>query len=1289
MASKDDIKNLNTFKKGYKDLKATIGQISQVGKNNTQQLRDTLTVLELIKKGYIDIGKDASKFGKILNTIANNGGLDKNLAKIGKTLGLNNDQLKKAQEIHREIDQENKKSLKLRSGKMQDELKGSKEILDILEDQKDVQEDITESVKDRGDAMDALSGIQEQVSAKMASNLKLQNKLTLETQLTKLSVSEIAGELDNLGVLAAAIDPIIDGDPVNDVDVGIGGIRDSLSDISSSTFTINGITGDFASSVGLAKTELDNLYAAAAEEMDIRTNVIVPEKISAQLQKQFGDIIPLGISPDSVSNLIAAYAGIEPLTQEQIKQAKELHNILKEKGLTEISAFAIQEANLRKDFAGRADVIDQQKRSLDLQNKHKVALGALSNAGDQFVNKLSDGFNSIFSPAMQGLLGIDQLVGDIGTEWKSAVNGVVSDMGKGIPMSKALGKNFGGMVGNVVKMVNPLTLTLGLVAGLFMALNSVENSAKNISKELGVSRTQALGLYKQSLDITNSFDNQVTSQEDILSVMKKHQDQYGVLLDLSNKANQESINFAANLGSQYGMAAGEVYGLSQQFKTLGANSEVADNLTAWLAKSSELSGIPFATLTKDMAEASEMIATHFDGMPEKAAKSAVEIRRMGMSLKQAGAIMEKALDPSAFMGDMAELNAMTGGMSDLSGVFEMTMKGEDPAKIAAEAVSQFDKLPESMKKNQFIAKKFASSIGMSVDELKKGAKVREMSKNLSEEQQALLEKHLGSMSEADLLDNKSAMMAAERLSSQEKFATSMNKLKGELMSAFLPLIMAFGDAFSAVIPVISVIANVIGSVTSTVVNFFGKAGDGVQSLAVAILGLGAMWKFGMLKPMGKIGGLAKGLVGKLTGGGAEAGGKAKVSAEGMGDSSTKSMDGAIKSSKKAPGGENIKTFLKNLAEGLTSMGTGKVFKGALNLIPASIGLIAFIPGYFGAKLISKMDGAKLKEGLENLANGLTVMGTGGVLLGGASLIVAGIGFAAMTAGAIGMAAVAVLGKPTGEALKSLGQGVAAFGAFILSGVGAVGLIAFAGLAMGLGFALGLAGPAIEAFGTVIGSVFNGLATVITAAAAGFTTIFDTITSVDPMALIATAYGIGAIGAALLAFGVGMAAGGIGAAIGNLFGGGPMEQLAELAELADPLPIVADAISSVVTSIEQLGSILDSVDLDVMDDIIDKLLGLSAAAALSSGLSSILGIGSPSASSAPPAGAPVSTISSPAVSSSGVASASPTGEISAPSRTDALLRELIREVKNSNSTPIMVTIGDQELQGISKKMKTFN
>ena len=47
-------------------------------------------------------------------------------------------------------------------------------------------------------------------------------------------------------------------------------------------------------------------------------------------------------------------------------------------------------------------------------------------------------------------------------------------------------------------------------------------------------------------------------------------------------------------------------------------------------------------------------------MPGKAAEAALNVRKFGLSLKQAGSIAQKMLDIEGFMTDMYELHAMSG-----------------------------------------------------------------------------------------------------------------------------------------------------------------------------------------------------------------------------------------------------------------------------------------------------------------------------------------------------------------------------------------------------------------------------------------------------------------------------------------------------------------------------------------------------------------------------------------------------------------------------------------------------
>jgi hypothetical protein len=152
-------------------------------------------------------------------------------------------------------------------------------------------------------------------------------------------------------------------------------------------------------------------------------------------------------------------------------------------------------------------------------------------------------------------------------------------------------------------------------------------------------------------------------------------------------------------------------------------------------------------------------------------------------------------------------------------------------------------------------------------------------------------------------------------------------------------------------------------------------------------------------------------------------------------------DKVTEGSDKVSKGKGVGDKLKDLAKGLKAMGDGKVLFGALNLIPTGLGFLGMIPGLPTLWLLSKMDVSGVGTGLGELAKGLKKMGDGKVLFGALSLSLAGLAFAVMTVGVIGMAAVALLGIPTGLALTGLGKGFKSFGDNALKGVLVFGLLA--------------------------------------------------------------------------------------------------------------------------------------------------------------------------------------------------------------------------------------------------------
>jgi hypothetical protein len=321
------------------------------------------------------------------------------------------------------------------------------------------------------------------------------------------------------------------------------------------------------------------------------------------------------------------------------------------------------------------------------------------------------------------------------------------------------------------------------------------------------------------------------------------------------------------------------------------------------------------------------------------------------------------------------------------------------------------------------------------------------------------------------------------------------------------------------------------------------------------------------------------------------------------------------------------------------MGSIKVLFGAFNLIPASIGLIAMIPGFFGAKLLEQIDGKSLKSAMSGLAEGLEKMGTGSVAKGSLVMILAGVGFAAMTVGAIGLGAVALFGVAAGVGLTGLAVGLAALGNPVV-GLGVLILMGVSLAFVGIAYAIKLASEAFISIAKILpeiivplmqfaivspllyiaaGSIgalalsFGMLAAMtipaLVAAAAvyiiaksvdklgdsfektakGISLFSNTAVSIiNPIKQLATANlkdaatGISSLGAALSTFGTGSAVAGIGSFIGNFLGGDPIAKMEKLASIGDKLKITADSISAIAQATSQFRAI------DVFAESVTKL-----------------------------------------------------------------------------------------------------
>jgi hypothetical protein len=279
-----------------------------------------------------------------------------------------------------------------------------------------------------------------------------------------------------------------------------------------------------------------------------------------------------------------------------------------------------------------------------------------------------------------------------------------------------------------------------------------------------------------------------------------------------------------------------------------------------------------------------------------------------------------------------------------------------------------------------------------------------------------------------------------------------------------------------------------------------------------------------------VAGLFKGGVGGIKDkiGGLFGGDKTKEVADKAGEGTGAAADKTKGVTGKA--GDNIKNFLKGLAAGLKAMGDGKVLRGALALIPTAIGFAAMTIALPALLVLSIPGLGKLIEvNLKGIAKGLSALGK------------------ALPEIALGAAALALIG---------------------------VALIP-------LTYALSLLTPLVEAFGKVILSVFNGLATLVTAVADGFVKFLKAITFEKAAALFVLGGALVSLAAGFGTFAAAMGAAGI---VSFFAGDGVLSQLGKLAEMATPLQTVATSLTQMAAGLLGVAVALNQIDEDKLESL---------------------------------------------------------------------------------------------------------
>ena len=348
------------------------------------------------------------------------------------------------------------------------------------------------------------------------------------------------------------------------------------------------------------------------------------------------------------------------------------------------------------------------------------------------------------------------------------------------------------------KMVVGLTAVASGLLAAYAILESYNKEVQATADATGLTFNEAEKLVDSSYELAASGNMIAANQADILASSEALVKEFGNTDVLAGDTAAKMADLTAVMGFSAQNAA-KLQSILMQAG--GASADTALGIQQAGASLAEAYGVPFDDVIQDIAGSSEEVAKYFAGMPDDAVKTAVQLKAMGLSLKQAGKMADSLLDIEASLKAETKAQIMLNKDINLDNARQLAAQGKI-AEAAKAATEEIGSAAEFAKMDQFQKKAAAEAAGLTVDELMKTYQMQEKMVGASKEQRDLVEKYGDKLGDISELNKDELADRASSLKNQDEMAAAMDNMKTALMTGILPVV-------KLIAPIFGVIANVI------------------------------------------------------------------------------------------------------------------------------------------------------------------------------------------------------------------------------------------------------------------------------------------------------------------------------------------------------------------------------------------------------------------------------------------------------------------------------------------------
>ena len=359
---------------------------------------------------------------------------------------------------------------------------------------------------------------------------------------------------------------------------------------------------------------------------------------------------------------------------------------------------------------------------------------------------------------------------------------------------KALGGELAeGPIQNLTKPISgfleKIPLIGGLLGGVVDIMSTFMDLAVNANSQF-VKMGRELGLdAAESQKLANNFSNIAQNSSDVFLNAKRLYEaqidlsrQLGTTSLLSNEILSTNIKLKDILGLEEGIQAS----IAEASVITGKESQnIVGNVIAQVQnlKKAGLATQDYKAVLKEVSNLGGYLGLTFAKYPEKITKAVLQVKAMGLELKQVDSIADSFLDYETSISKEMEAQVLTGREINLNKAREFALNN-DLVGLAEEITKNAGSVNDFLKENRFGAAAFAESLGLSRDTLADMLKKSEFLKSIgakgnvdAETQYKLAKAKYATLQDITNEQEKQQYLEIVSGTAQERLAGLINKIK--------------------------------------------------------------------------------------------------------------------------------------------------------------------------------------------------------------------------------------------------------------------------------------------------------------------------------------------------------------------------------------------------------------------------------------------------------------------------------------------------------------------------------